>query len=1100
MRLIVIALFSLFAFNAFSASKKALIIDSKAFIKYSSVRYKNLTSYKDRDTGTYYYFNQKNKDLLRAITNLEGVDVFLIDSLIGKRINTAVKKLGLNDFNIKEIIKVRRNKINGDLLASILGNYSEVKYFAYNKQAELNIKRVDLGTYTKFYANTQDAIKALSKLSKKNRKKYSYLYPTTDKSFTDEENQNRKMITKVFNYSEGLSINDRSPINVLELKDFLINGYTIQWQYKKAQILSEIVNQITNCSLKDKKSKKELSIDNQFCLRNNKFVFKYISDDGYATGRSCYSVAGKKFKFFNNPDSGTKNLFYKRVNKNNCKDLPRKFKWQSVSQRVITCDIVDESSELIIESQSDTQNCQINLGYKYLWKFTSDTVSGCHKTTNNGALITKENNNKHCLDSLGSMYVWNYSQDQKSVISCSRVTRGNNKVIEKDITISNCLITKLSNSVQTNFQHDKNNVITGCMDSVSLDNAFIRSKSITNCVSSANVQFAWLYDQANTKVTACRKYDSNTNLNFPNTKLKDCIGKLKVDYYWKHKDKAVISCEEVTFSSPNKPLRKMPTFANCENNSGLKYNFEKTNGKVSACTKRSNWKNLLISTSADLAPCLANLPQQVTSRIIYDKNKLNIKTCGTKLVSGEELPATYNGTCTFKTGLLISNTNDSIKGCFEINPNDGRGLNKLSITKCIPKGTAYEYDYLLSTTDKTVKGCYVIDSKNKLPILDLKVNLDDCRSSKTSYYAWKGVKTDTCLEFDFATKNATYYKIGQVSKNECHDSKHALFDKEISSYQFVAGSNLDSNLSYIENITANQSDMHELAKEYISVYKHFIIKTDREITTYNYRDRKLVKGNGINLKRSGAINLHSKIAIDYANEWMDAIRKFLPDESGMLGWGLYTANNPVESKEYGGSDWAMVAVDLPAGSNILDIRSMPSAYFPVTRRAWELYTNNCGRPQNYKHPIANDKVYAAISKGSLSKCAIGHKAFIKALKVLDINAISYDWDYRDIYLNNQRPLVCDSSITNATFVIVETPLNSNTVRLIVPEGTEKPTKSELQWHTYVNNLASEFTRTTLSKTNSYSFDRNKDQGYINWKNNNQFACKSAHKKTDRMKK
>jgi hypothetical protein len=1084
MRILLTVLLLTFLTQAYAENSKAIIIDSRVFIKYSSVKYKDLNYSRDRKTQRYYYANTKELELYNALSNLKNVDLFIADSYIGKRITSTLKKLGFDLSKIKDVIKVKKQKID----LEDFNNYSQTLVLDYSKLFKSNFKRFDIGSNIRFFKSTDDAKKALSKLSKKNRKSYSSLYPTTQRQFDAQIEQDRNLMKVAFNFSEDLLLSTASPINKESLIELISNGYRAKWNIENQVVLSEKLNVITSCGFIDSISGNEFIVDNFFCEKKSQGS-KYIvvSDDGYVTGKSCF--LSKDNSIFENVD-----ISY-------CQQVPRTYKWKIENNTVQSCDIVTTDKNLIINESDDFTDCHNTLGSHYTWKVTANKVLGCNLSTlESNATISSEDNLDKCSNNLGTQLHWTFNSNKTAIKGCRETTTDSSVLIQNYATKKCLEFPKLKSLTKVNLKHNNSNIITGCMLSTTSENAFIIDLTESQCTKNLSIKHAWIYSSDKTKVTGCRKYDSNTNLTFPNTKLEECIDTLKVDYYWEHKNKKVISCMEVTHSAPNKPIRTMPTFIRCENNSGVKYNFDKVAGKVTSCTKRSNWRNLLISTTSDLSACLGNLPGQVESRIIYNKTKSQIKSCGTKLVSGEALPDMYNGTCSFKKALLRSDTNDFIKGCFEINPNDGRGINKLPITDCILNNSTYEYDYLYSTTEDKVKGCYVIDSNSKLPVLDLKVALDNCRDQTKSSYAWKGLRMNTCLEFVLNKNNDTYYKIASASSKHCHQNFHVIYNKAISSYQVVEGRSIDPSATYSENVIATQTEMHELAKEHISIYKKFIIKTNRNVTTYNYRARKLVKGNGLTIKSTGKINTHSKIAIDYANEWMDAIRNFLPNETGMLGWGLYTASNPVESKKYGGSNWAMVAIDLPEGSNFLDIRSVPKGYIPVTRRAWEIQTAKCGRPAKYKYPIPSDKIYAAIHKNYLTKCRIGHQAFTKALKALEINAIVYDWDYRDNFLSNQRPKVCDTSITNATFVIVETPLNSSTVKLMVPQGTPSPTAQELQWHTYVNKLTEEFSNVAISSTNDPTIDPMTNKGYLDWKSKNQFACKREHIDIDKVKK
>lgn len=1045
MRILLVFILLSFFTQAFASSSKAIIIDSRALIKYSTLRYKDLNYTRDRDSGRYYYANKEELILYNTLTNLKDVDIYIADSFVGRRINSTLSRLGYDLDKIKEVIKVRRNKIDLELFQ----NYSQTLVVEYTTLFNSSFTRYDIGVNYKFYKSPKDATTAFKKLSRKDRRKYSQLYPTSQNNFSEQKRQNQNIIKTIFNFTQDLNLQLSLPVDTSLLTSLIINGYKIKWDTQKTKILSENLETITSCSIQDLHNSNKYIIDESYCQKLSLTKgYTLVSDNGYWTDKSCYSTID--------------NFISKPVQNHNCAGNSTKYKWAFSNGQVQTCNRVTVDKELIIDENRDLS---------------------------------------YCLNSLGSSFTWTYHFKNKSVLGCMQTTTVPHQLQKiKDYTIEECLdLPEMKSLATVAPKLDDKNLINGCMLSTSDTNTFIKDLPQSLCEQSINIKYEWIKNTDNTKVVGCRKFDSVTNLDFPHASIEDCKKALKTDFHWKHKNRKVISCKEVTHSAPYALIKIMPTTLKCENNSGVKHKFEISNGKVTHCTKRSNWRNLLISTTTELTPCIQNLPKLLVTTTTYDNNKKNVLACSSKLKTGDLLPPQYTKACDFKASFLKSDTNDFIKGCYQINPIDGRGIRKAPISKCISNDKIAQVDYLYSSSDSLVEGCYATDPQSGLPILDLKVSLDRCREKQPSTYAWKGLEQNSCLEFTHNKLNHTYYKIGPAQSKDCDENLHALYDRDIFSYHIVEGSQIDPSLSYKEVITATEPDMHKLAKENIEIFRHYLIKTNRKITTYNYRKRNLVSGNTLKLNRRGKANIHSKIAIDYSNEWMDAIWNFNPDEKGMLGWGLYTASNPLHSKSYGGANWAMIAIDLPKHSNILDIRSIDRGYIPLTKKAWSLFVNKCGVPVNYFKNKDNSQIHMAVHKVNYTSCELAHQAFTKALKTLKINAIAYTWISNRLHINSERPNVCDTKASHATFVIVQTPLNSSTVRLFVPEGTQSPTTNELKWHSYINHLAQDYQGSTiLTSTHDNSQFPNDSRAYEKWKSDSQFACKDEHTDTDKV--
>ena len=173
----------------------------------------------------------------------------------------------------------------------------------------------------------------------------------------------------------------------------------------------------------------------------------------------------------------------------------------------------------------------------------------------------------------------------------------------------------------------------------------------------------------------------------------------------------------------------------------------------------------------------------------------------------------------------------------------------------------------------------------------------------------------------------------------------------------------------------------------------------RDIITYNYRDRKF-----LDIKQGELIDVDSKIGVEYAEKWDGAIKTFLPKETGMLGWGLYSANDPVASASYGGNkdDFVMVEVKYPKSSKMLDLRKTEGEYLiPISMETQKYLKKVCGKEFKKRkkgwnnsfrsgfNPAKEENSY--FNKVTFTRNETCHQIFLSALSSLQINGIIYGW-------------------------------------------------------------------------------------------------------------
>lgn len=233
-------------------------------------------------------------------------------------------------------------------------------------------------------------------------------------------------------------------------------------------------------------------------------------------------------------------------------------------------------------------------------------------------------------------------------------------------------------------------------------------------------------------------------------------------------------------------------------------------------------------------------------------------------------------------------------------------------------------------------------------------------------------------------------------------------------------------------------DQIEIAAKLLSLdFAPFVMTSKREIVVYNYRKREMLK-----LSDSPkSLRSDSPEAIAYAKEWTNTIKEFTPQETGYLGWGFYTTNNPVSSQDFANDEevFALVTQKYKDGANFLDIRSLPDQNsFPISKETIKYINKICYLPTaSPNQKISNGPhSYHTFTKHYIGRNENCNKVFVKALDNLKIDGILYEWKDEDFNF-------CDAKKTNAAFINVNGEISNQTVELIVNPSEEIKAEAKL---------------------------------------------------------
>ena len=551
-----------------------------------------------------------------------------------------------------------------------------------------------------------------------------------------------------------------------------------------------------------------------------------------------------------------------------------------------------------------------------------------------------------------------------------------------------------------------------------------------------------------------------------------CEGKAHSHLNFKEDKELILGCERKTLEGET--IKSYP-IKHCLNKLDIKIKWNlKDNNLAQSCNIIS--KNGAKLQNTQLSECIKYDKDNLKHSFIYNKSKDTIKECAITHKDGFKIDS--QEVCSSKLLLMKDNNNTVITGCFKVDPKTGIKYKKVDLNTCNINRS--NYTLKLNHIKKEVLGCYLADEKSSLPIEGEQVSIDKCLSDKNTTYAFDKSKS-MCKLFVKAKDSGLLYKLKEVKIEQCDDDKVISFDKQ-------------TNLFYRNDLSESYSNkLRRLTSLFVTNFKNIVFSTSRDTMFYNYRKRSLISGNNLKIPSRGKLNTTSKIAIDYANEWMSTFYKYTPNEKGMVGWGLYLSNNPVESQDYGNT---LLSIKLPKSSLILDLRSMHKGFIPLSKEAYSIVKNECGLTDSissYRYHIpANRTVnnYIQILKNQLTGCKLAHYALTSSLIYLNVNAIAYDWNYNSNFLNYTRNKICDPETTNATIVLINAKLNPDTVKLIVPEGVSNPNKVDNDTHNYLNAMIAQYTRKRYSEHNRdiSLIPLSETAEYIHWRNSSQLGC------------
>jgi hypothetical protein len=197
----------------------------------------------------------------------------------------------------------------------------------------------------------------------------------------------------------------------------------------------------------------------------------------------------------------------------------------------------------------------------------------------------------------------------------------------------------------------------------------------------------------------------------------------------------------------------------------------------------------------------------------------------------------------------------------------------------------------------------------------------------------------------------------------------------------------------------------------------FVKTLDRDIVTFNYRDKTTLK-----ISNDEIPSTETKKGIEYAKGWGGAVKTHLPDEGGMVGWGLYSSGNISSSSSYANrfTDFSLVTVKYPKSGKMLDIRKIGSA-IPMSPTTANYLAKICPYLSSriWTKNIVGKSPSALFDKTDLTRNKKCHDIFVAVLEKLDISGLIYKWD-------GDKSSNCDYS-NKAAFVAVNLKLNEESI-------------------------------------------------------------------------
>ena len=711
-------------------------------------------------------------------------------------------------------------------------------------------------------------------------------------------------------------------------------------------------------------------------------------------------------------------------------------------------------------------------------KFRNKNISkidGCYIVSNWSRQNTLKIDLKSCEKHLRLKYTYDFLRDENEKGVCVQKINNHfhtevmNQICLEDLEIKKDL------KKAWDIQNDK---AIGCK--LSYRNILIDQYPPMDdqCQKDSRLKKTWKWDSANGKVTSCTLYaETGSSWIIRRTekyiikseKLEDCLDTsiykgLSTGLKYSAVNNIANGCQ-VTDKGGN--YIQDTNIEKCHLKLPYEYKPINSQGKLTGCTKNNG--DIIIQKYTDLDKCTTYLNLKTVLKYKYNEDKTQIISCEKRYSDGSFITNVSPTKCGAEKRLVKDDSNTFISGCYFVNLENGLPIDKLDISEC---QTSYTNNHAFRLNDNNFKtsGCYIKDNSSHLPILDIPQDYNECYLDSTlkyhTYFAWKEKTQNDCYSFYYDDQVGLLYQIEKVESNLCTDM-HFFQNKEIKTYHIRNANELNMNKSISELTDDATNPWVKLALALKDYYKELIIVTDREISTFNYRSGNDLSGNGLKPITYRPHNTYSKIAVDYANEWMDTFFKYTPQENGWVGYGLYAANNPVHSNSYGDH---LVQINLPKGSRLLDIRLMYEKHFPIPEKLFKEFKELFITYDKHK-----DGIYY-LDKNTFAKKKHGHYALSVLMKILKINSIIYNWNYRS-FPKYTFPDVCDGNMTYATFVHINTTMNKDTVTLFSPNLTEAPTKKEAQKYYDLQLLNQFFSRSTSDSAKGFTRSFSPDNYY-----------------------
>jgi hypothetical protein len=285
----------------------------------------------------------------------------------------------------------------------------------------------------------------------------------------------------------------------------------------------------------------------------------------------------------------------------------------------------------------------------------------------------------------------------------------------------------------------------------------------------------------------------------------------------------------------------------------------------------------------------------------------------------------------------------------------------------------------------------------------------------------------------------------------------------------------------------------------------FVLKTDRDVTTYNYRTK-----SEVGLKPDEYQNHDSDQVLKSSLEWASAVKKQLSYQTGMFGWGLYTARDSITSEEYGEAPdrFVLTTLNYPKGSRMLDLRvSQANAPYevsiPVSKTTSNFLKKICG---NVFYPetsqIIDGQLYDYYGKRKFSVDPKCQNILNAAFDELNISGVIYTWDNDgasfDFCTNEKK----DSK--DVAFVAVNVPITKTSTEFIMKPSSYKVDASSSKVYRKLALMKSHKKKNRIYGSLDYDFKLSgsksspaTDKALLSELQEETFGCDSKHAEADK---